>query len=85
MNAPLEQVAGAGLLGALLVIALFALRALHNELAAERAARIQDAKDFTAILLAVQKEVLAAVDRLTDLYAMVQDERREEKARRSDR
>lgn len=85
MNAPLEQVAGAGLLGALLVIALFALRSLHQELAAERAARIQDAKDGMTLLLAVQKEVLAAVDRLTDLYSMVQDERREEKSRRTER
>lgn len=86
MTAPLEQLAGHGILGALLVVSLIALRALHQELAAERAARIQDAKDGMTLLLAVQKEVLVAIDKLTDLYSMVQDERREEKAaRRVDR
>lgn len=83
MTAPLEQIAGYGVVGALLVVSLFALRALHNELAEERAARIQDAKDGMQLLLAVQKEVLTAVEKLTDLYGMVQDERREEKARRA--
>lgn len=92
MNAPLEQIAGYGVTGALLVVALVALRFLYQELAAERtaraaesAARIQDAKDGATLLLNVQKEILAAVDKLTDLYTMVQDERREEKARRADR
>ena len=79
----LEPLVQYGAIGILLTVSLLALRALHNELTAERAARIQDAKDGMALLLAVQKEVLAAVDKLTDLYAMVQEERREEKSRRA--
>lgn len=85
MNAPLEQIAGYGITGALLVVALFTLRSLHQELAAERSARIQDAKDGMKIMLAFQKEVLVAVDRLTDLYSMLKEERAEEKARRLER
>lgn len=90
----LEKLTEYGPLGVLLVVSLLALRSLHAEnkvertallaeLAAERTARIQDAKDGTQLLLTVQKELLAAVDKLTDLYAMVQDERREEKSRRA--
>jgi hypothetical protein len=87
-----ESLAQYGPLGILLGVSLLALRSLHAEnktertallaeLAAERAARIQDSKDGTQLLLTVQKELLAAVDKLTDLYTMVQDERREEKRR----
>lgn len=82
MTPPLDQLAGFGVVGVMLMISLYALRALYTELGAERAARIQDAKDGMTLLLAVQKEVLAAVDKLTDIYGMVQEERRQEKARR---
>lgn len=81
MTAPLEQIAGYGLSSALLVVALVALRFLYNELKAERLAHTQTAKDCTALLLTVQKELLAAVDKLTDLYTMVKEERLEEKRR----
>lgn len=73
MNAPLEQVAGAGLLGALLVIALFALRSLHQELAAERAARIQDAKDGAALMLKIQQATTDAIGKLYDLAKARED------------
>lgn len=65
--APLEQIAGYGVVGALLVVALLALRALHQELAAERAARIQDAKDNTALLLKIQQATADAIGKLYDL------------------
>ena len=83
MSSSLEPLVQYGAVGVLLVLALIALRSLHQELAAERAARIQDAKDGTKLLLEVQKEVLAAVEKLTDLYAMLQEERREEKNRKA--
>ena len=67
MNAPLEQIVGTGVVGAMLVIALLALRALHQELAAERAARIQDAKDNTGLLLKVQQATTDAIGKLYDL------------------
>ena len=67
MTAPLEQIAGYGVVGALLVVALLALRALHQELAAERAARIQDAKDNTALLLRIQQATADAIGKLYDL------------------
>ena len=71
-----------GAVGIILVISLLALRSLHAELAAERAARIQDAKDSTQLLIQLQKEILAAVDKLSDLYASVQEERRAERETR---
>jgi len=74
-TAPLEQIAGYGVVGALLVVALLALRSLHQELAAERAARIQDAKDNTALLLKIQQATTDAIGKLYDLA----------KARESDR
>jgi len=83
VSSSLEPLVQYGAVGVLLVLALIALRSLHQELAAERAARIQDAKDGTKLLLEVQKEVLAAVEKLTDLYAMLQEERREEKNRKA--
>ncbi len=67
MTAPLEQIAANGILGALLVVALFAIGYLHRELAAERAARIQDSKDSTALLLKIQQATLDAIDKFYDL------------------
>jgi hypothetical protein len=71
--APLVQY---GAVGVLLVVSLLALRVLYNERAAEAAARIADAKDAREVILALQREVLRAVDRLSDLYEQVKDERR---------
>ncbi|MER3499841.1 MAG: hypothetical protein C4308_15110 [Chitinophagaceae bacterium] len=73
MTTPLEQIAGYGVVGALLVVALLALRALHQELAAERAARIQDAKDNTALLLKIQQATTDAIGKLYDLAKARED------------
>lgn len=75
MTGPLEQIAGYGVVGALLVVALLALRSLHNELAAERAARIQDAKDNTGLLLKIQQATTDAIGKLYDLAKAREDDR----------
>lgn len=96
----LTQVAGVGLVGVLLVLALFALhrkdnelsalrdahakqlsedakvfakqlsddaKAFARELAAEKQSRIDDAKAFNNLTMAIQKEVITAVSRLGEI------------------
>ena len=67
MTEPLSQVAANGILGALLVVALIAIGYLHRELAAERNARVQDAKDNTALLLKIQQATTDAIGKFYDL------------------
>ena len=67
MTSPLEQIAGYGITGAMLVISLFALRYMEQSRNDERAARIQDAKDYTALLLKIQQTTTDAIGKLYDL------------------
>lgn len=67
MTAPIEQLAGQGILGLMLFIALYAIKILHEELKAERLARVQDGKDSTALLLTVQKAITDTVGKFHEL------------------
>lgn len=62
-----EQIVGTGLTGALLVLALFALRSKDKDLSAEKAERINDAKVHLQLALELQKQVIIAVNKLSDL------------------
>jgi len=63
----LSQIASTGVVGALLVIALLALRAKDKELKAEMSARIADGERFRESILAIQKEVMTAVASLAGM------------------
>lgn len=76
MPSYLEPLAQMGSIGVILAVSLYALRTLYNELSGERAARIQDAKDSRDLLLRMQQAQLDAIDKLTDLYEQIRDERR---------
>lgn len=73
MTSAIEKVVENGLLGALLIVALFAIWYLHRELAAERAARIQDAKDNTNLLLKIQQATTDAIGKFYDLVRARQE------------
>ncbi len=81
MTEALAPLAQYGSIGVILIVALLALRSLHDKLLAEQAARIQDAKDARETLLLFQKEILASVDKLSDLYESLKEERRAERDR----
>lgn len=68
MSEPLSVFVQYGGLGAILVIALLALRVLYNERNAESAARIQDAKDYAALLLKTQQATTEAINKLYELF-----------------
>lgn len=70
--APLVQY---GAIGVILVVSLLALRALYQELSAERAARIQDAKDNTALLLRIQQATADAIDKLYEIAKSTRGDR----------
>lgn len=71
----LGSIASYGLPG--LIIALFAvwLYLKDRELKAERDARIEDAKSYTQLALKLQADVLAAVNKLSDIFEAVQRRR----------
>ncbi len=81
MAEPLTSLIQYGGLGVVLVIAFMALRVLYNDRNAEAAARIKDAQDNLQLVTKMQRELLDAVDKLTDLMVALQQERREERAR----
>lgn len=74
-EAILGQLASTGVVGALLVLALLALRDKDRQLKAEMLARIEDAKKYNDMSMALQREVMAAVDQLGRMIEMI--ERRE--------
>jgi hypothetical protein len=73
MSSALEQLAANGILGLLLAVALVAIGFLHRELGSERAARIQDAKDNTALLLKIQQATTDAIGKFYDLVKARQE------------
>lgn len=60
-------IASQGPLGVMLVVITLAYREKDRQLKEERAARIQDAKDFNQMALDLQSKVLSAVDKLSDI------------------
>jgi hypothetical protein len=63
----MRQLASTGVVGVLLVLALFALREKDRQLNAEKTARIEDAGKFNALAMSLQREVIAAVNKLSDM------------------
>ena len=78
-----EQIAGAGITGALLLVALFALRSKDRELSAEKAARIDDSKTNLQLIMKLQEQVILAVNKLSDLVEIW--EKRETERERAER
>ena len=68
-----SQIASTGVVGALLVIALLALRAKDKELKAEMTARIADSERFNQTALAIQKEVMTAVSKLAEMVKFTEE------------
>ncbi len=79
----LGQLASSGVLGAFLVLVLFALRAKDNALRAADNARIEDAQKFNTLCLSLQKEVITAISTLAKLAELWEkkEEDREQLAR----
>jgi|GEM_PF-4496966 len=63
----LTQLAGTGVVGAFLVIALLALRQKDGDLRAESKARIEDSQRMLELALRLQKDVTTAVAALTEI------------------
>lgn len=82
-NDALGQVAGTGIVGALLVLALVALWWKDRQLEREKHSRIEDAKAFNTLALAMQREVITAVQKLSELVEIW--EKREADRERTER
>jgi len=72
----LGQLASTGVVGLLLVLTLYALRDKDRKLQSEMAARIEDAKKYNDLSMALQREVIQAVTKLGEMLEIW--ERREE-------
>jgi len=85
LDAALTQLASTGIVGAVFVIALVALRAKDRQLNDEKAARIEDAKDMMTLAMDLQKQVIFAVNKLSDMTeaAEKRENERERTGRRS--
>lgn len=81
MTEPIAVLLEKGATGAFLVIVLYAALRFYTDRNSESAARIADAQRNLEIVTKLQREVLEAVDKLTDLMAAIQQERREERER----
>lgn len=79
----LGQIASHGIVGTMLGLALLALRAKDKELKAEMAARIEDAQKLNTIAMALQREVIQAVHKLSEMLAIW--ERRDEERQNRNR
>jgi hypothetical protein len=66
-NQLLSQLASTGIVGVLLVIALYTLRTKDRELKAEMQLRIEDAQKFNTLAMSLQKEVIQSVSRLGEI------------------
>lgn len=80
MAEALSQLAGTGVVGALLVVCMFALRQKDKELSDEKASRIKDAQDYTTLAMSLQKEVIIAVTKLSEIVD-VWEKREQERLR----
>ena len=63
----LGQIASTSLAGAMLVVALLALRAKDRALSAEQAARVSDARENLQLIMKLQEQVILAVNKLSEL------------------
>ena len=63
----LGQIASTGLAGAMLVVALLALRAKDKALTAEQAARVNDSRENLQLIMKLQEQVILAVNKLSEL------------------
>lgn len=71
-----ESLASHGVLGLVCAILLYILWKKDSELTKERQARIDDAKGYTDLALNLQKQVLASVEKLSDIFDAVRPGRR---------
>lgn len=76
----LSQIASTGIVGAFCVLALIMFWAKDKALTKEMNSRIEDARQFTAFVIAIQKEVISAVNALTKIADTL--EKREEERER---
>lgn len=85
MNAsePLAQIASSGILGALVVVLLLVVRHLHNQLTAEKNARIEDGQKTLGVMMSVQKDRVDESHKFGDYVDFLkgQEQRREEEHR----
>ena len=63
----LGQIASTGLAGAMLVVALLALRAKDRALSAEQTARVNDSRENLQLIMKLQEQVILAVNKLSEL------------------
>lgn len=83
MDPVLGQIASTGVVGALLIVTMFALREKDKQLKAEMAARIEDAAKFNTLAMSLQREVIQAVHKLGEMLAIW--ERRDEERQNRNR
>ena len=76
----LTQLAGTGVVGVVLVLALLALWRKDKDLRAEASARVEDAQRMLALAMTLQKDVTLAVSALTEIVEKW--EKREEERER---
>ena len=77
------QLLGTGLVGALLVIALYAYYLKDKQLSEEMSNRIKDAQEYQKLLMTVQQSVINAVHKLGEIVEWV--EKRDEAANKEKR
>ena len=63
----LGQIASTGLAGAMLVVALLALRAKDKALSLEQKARVDDSRENLQLIMKLQEQVILAVNKLSEL------------------
>lgn len=80
-----RQLASTGVVGALLVLTLLALREKDKQLKAEMQARIEDASKFNTLSMALQREVIAAVGKLGEMLDLWERRDAEREHRRGER
>lgn len=79
----LAQLASTGVVGVFLIIVLYALREKDKALDIEKNARIEDAKQYLALSMTLQKDVIMAVKALGEIVDKW--EKREEERERLER
>lgn len=83
-QALLGQLASTGVVGVFLVMALIALKKKDADLDKEKNSRIEDTKQFSTLCLSLQKEVITAVQKLSEVVEFLEKrEDRTAKDRRS--
>ena len=83
MNELFLELAKSGLMGILLAVMLALFVRKDRELQREREARVSDAKDYTRLAVELQKQVMDSVDKLSEIFRELKDERRRERPERA--